>query len=146
MNEAEILRAETEQRRYETIVREHLDQVLNPRGFRLSSQQGFGVDLEGRVAHAAVYEADPDDYAIRYPALRAKFDGDVPCVDLWVKRDPVSGRLGASLEGDDLLELLAEVGPTSEESSPSESPANDLERQLNTLGEYIARVLDHFAV
>src|ERR1700736_5104408 len=69
---------------FEDLVRTFLDEELEGRGFRLTPQRPADAEDE---KPAAVYEADPDYFAERYPALDGRAGGNVPCVDLWVHLD-----------------------------------------------------------
>lgn len=59
-----------------------------------------------------MYEADPADYARRYPQLRERFIGNALCIDLWEYVDDITRRLLCDLEGEHLADLLAEIDAT----------------------------------
>ena len=82
---------------FEELVREHLDGVLVSRGFVSVPQPPADVE---DAEPAAVYEAEPADFARRYPGLARDMDlENVSCVDLWVKLNPHAQRLTCELEG-----------------------------------------------
>jgi hypothetical protein len=89
---------------FEQLVRDHLDDVLRPRGFALTPQPPADVEDE---EPAAIYEAVPQDFVRRYPTLGEGML-DQPCVDLWIKQDRKTGRLICELEGIALVRLLEE--------------------------------------
>lgn len=130
--------ARAEQGRFETEVRLRLDGVLNDRGFRAGPQAEIVVGRDGRPLQAIVYESDPESYANRYPRLRARFDGDVPCIDLWIERSP-GGEIRARLEFEDVHQLLLEVG------IESHSLAGDVSKQLAGLARAIATLFDAYS-
>lgn len=125
---------------FEALVRDQLDSVLEPRGFTLSCQ---GAPEWEEAAPSVVYEADPADYARRYPSLRARFDGDVSCIDLWITTDVATGRLCCDLEGDSLVDLLREAGANRlADQLSKEEPRRTAEQQLDAIRDAVALVLD----
>jgi len=96
---------------FEDLVRRHLDSVLVPRGFTLTPQPPADWDDE---QPRAVYEAYPEDFNRRYPAIAV--GGDVPCIDVWIELDPSTGKISGTLEGPSVEELSRRLGlrpPTS---------------------------------
>ena len=79
---------------FEDLVRRHLDGELVPRGFTLTPQPPADWDDDQRHA---VYEARPDEFDRRYPALAV--GGDPPCIDLWIQLDPRTGKVNSTLNG-----------------------------------------------
>ena len=84
---------------FEAQARRGLEDVLTPRGFILAAQG----DIE-EAEPSAVFEADPEDFARRYPGLW-HFYADLAesCIDLWVHFNAMNGRIRCELEGDDLV-------------------------------------------
>ena len=57
------------------------------------------------------YEADPEDFNRRYPAIAV--GDDRPCIDVWIELDPGTGRISGTLEGpsvEELCEILDAAG------------------------------------
>ena len=122
---------------FEDLIRQCLDIELESRGFRLTPQPPADCNDE---KPAAVYEADPDDFGERYPALDARAGGNVRCVDLWVHLDPLTGTITSELEGPSIETLMERLG-VMEPAGPSQAPM-DTESQLKRLARRIAAVLD----
>jgi len=122
---------------FEDLVRTFLDEELEGRGFRLTPQPPADAEDE---KPAAVYEADPDDFAQRYPALDGRAGGNVPCVDLWVHLDPLTGTISGELEGPSIETLMERFG-IADQLAPT-SARMDTETQLKRLAWRIAAVLD----
>ncbi len=122
---------------FENLVRRYLDSELLPRGFRLTPQTPADWNDE---KPAAVYEADPHDFAERYPALRRHPGSDVRCIDFWVHLDPSTGKITSELEGPSLETLMVRLGvmdPAETEPAPS-----DTDSQLRMLTRRIDAILD----
>jgi hypothetical protein len=127
---------------FEAQVRRHLDATLGPRGFTLTPQPP--ADWEDTMP-AAIYEADPKDYELHYPSLRARFNGEVSCIDIWIKSEAVTGRLLCELEGDDLPELLTELGAPAQAERLREVPfGTDVGEQLEEIAKALEYILDSF--
>ncbi len=139
MDDIDKERAIKAQLAFEARVRRHLDSTLGPRGFSLTSQRGFMLGPEGRAHHQVIYEANPDFYARRYPALRRRFDGDVPCIDLCIDIGEGDAIRSVRLEVDDIWDLLMELG------EPLPLVAEEgLDAQLSALANTLRFVLDTF--
>jgi hypothetical protein len=122
---------------FENLVRRYLDNELMPRGFRLTPQAPTDWNDE---KPAAVYEADPDDFAKRYPALRPHPGSEVRCIDFWVHLDPSTGKITSELEGPSVETLMARLGVRDPaETGPAPS---DTDSQLRMLTRRIAAILD----
>jgi len=119
---------------FERLVQRHLDHVLLPRGFRLTPQPPADVMDE---QPSAVYEADPGDFARRFPRLAGGLS-DAPCVDFWVHLNPNSGRISSELEGPSLEVVMGRLGM----SDWGNMENADLDAQLDQLAKSIAAVLD----
>ena len=140
MEESDVQRAIAAQLAAERRVARYLDDILQPRGFGLAAQQGFGLLPDGSVAHEVIYEADPEDYARRYPALRRRFEGDVPCIDLRINLGDGNQVVSASLEVDDIWDLLLEI-----DAPLPRFGQGRLDAQLTDLADSLRRILDDFA-
>jgi hypothetical protein len=120
---------------FEDLVRRHLDGDLVPRGFTLTPQPP--ADWDDDQPHA-VYEARPDEYDRRYPALAV--GGDQPCIDLWIQLDPSTGRIRSTLNGpsvEEVSERLGLAGP------PTPGPqGTDVGLQLTDLAARLGDLLD----
>jgi len=122
---------------FENLTSLALDEQLNARGFHLVPQPP-GDFVDDRPA--VLYEADPDDFGVRYPALDRRVGAITPCVDLWFHLDKATGKITSELDGsplDDLagrLGLPAQVGPA--------DVSHDIEHQLSRLASRIVAVLD----
>ena len=90
---------------FEDLVRRHLDGELVPRGFTLIPQPP--ADWEDDQPRA-VYEARPDEFDRRYPALAV--GADPPCIDLWIQLDPSTGRVSSTLNGPLVEEVSKRLG------------------------------------
>jgi hypothetical protein len=86
---------------------------------------------------SAVYEADPGDFARRFPRLAGDLS-DAPCVDFWVHLNPNSGKISSELEGPSLEVVMGRLGM----SDWGNIENADLEAQLDRLAKSIAAVLD----
>jgi hypothetical protein len=122
---------------FEHLVRRYLDMDLESRGFRLTPQPP--ADWEDEKP-SAVYEADPDDFGERYPALDARAGGNVPCIDLWVHLDPVTGQISSELDGPSIETVMERFG-VADLAQPI-SARMDTGTQLKRLAWRIAAVLD----
>jgi hypothetical protein len=119
---------------FEDLVRRHLDSVLVPRGFTLTPQPPSDWDDE---QPRAVYEADPEEFNRRYPAIAV--GDDVPCIDVWIELDPGTGRISGSLEGPTVDELSRRLGL----GPPASGPAGmEVGLQLTDLGTRLSEILD----
>lgn len=129
--------------RFEEFACRHLDPVLNPRGFRLTAQSGFGVGRNGIPYSSAVYEAEPKDFARRYPRLGEPMSHDphYPCIDFWVKQDEETHEIFAELEGYTLIERLTRAGKINEAKQLAESPKDDASR-LRAIADAVTVILD----
>ena len=122
---------------FENLARLVLDEQLNARGFHLVPQPP-GDFLDDRPA--ALYEADPDDFGVRYPALDRRTGGTTPCVDLWFHLDKTTGNVTSDLDGSPLDNLADQLGlPTP--IRPTDV-SQDIEHQLARLASRIVAVLD----
>lgn len=121
---------------FEDLVRRHLDGVLEPRGFRLTPQAPADVEVS---EPAAVYEAAPTDFARRYPRL-ASVPNEVPCIDLWVRLDIPSQRIGCELEGASIEERMASLKV--HDPVKSQAHGSNVIGQLTLLAARIAAMLD----
>src|SRR5713101_7259153 len=92
---------------FEDLVRRHLDGELVPRGFTLTPQPP--ADWDDDQPHA-VYEARPDEFDRRYPALAV--GGDPPCIDLRIQLDPRTGKVSSTLNGFLVEEVSKRLGLT----------------------------------
>ena len=119
---------------FEDLVRRHLDSVLVPRGFTLTPQPPPDWDDE---QPRAVYEADPEDFDRRYPALAA--GDDRPCIDVWIELDPGTGRISGTLEGPSVEELSRRLGLARRTSGPE---ATEVGLQLTDLAARLGEILD----
>jgi len=120
---------------FEDLVRRHLDSELVPRGFTLTPQPPS--NWEDDQPHA-VYEADPDDFNRRYPALAV--GGDPRCIDLWIQLDLGTGRIRATLDGPSVDEVSKRLGLT---RPPTSGPqGTDVGLQLADLGARLRDLLD----
>jgi hypothetical protein len=122
---------------FENRLREALDKELTPRGFRLVPQPPADF-LDDKPA--AVYEADPDEFGPRYPALDSRLTGNTRCVDLWFYLDTPTGRITSDLDGASVESLIEQFGVPALTESP-ESP-EDLDLQLSRLLSQIVAILD----
>jgi len=122
---------------FEDLVRRFLDAELEVRGFRLTPQPPAECDDE---RPAAVYEADPDDFGERYPALDARAGGNAICVDLWVHLDAPTGAISSELDGPSIEALMERFGVA--DDTQLISARIDTETQLKRLAWRIAAVLD----
>src|SRR2546425_4387998 len=120
---------------FEDLVRRHLDGELVPRGFALTPQPPANWDDD--QPHA-VYEADPEDFNRRYPALAV--GGDPRCIDLWIQLDPSSGRISGTLDGPSVDEVSERLGLTRPATSGPQG--TDVGLQLADLGARLSDVLD----
>src|SRR2546427_7125716 len=120
---------------FEDLVRRHLDGELVPRGFALTPQPPANWDDD--QPHA-VYEADPEDFNRRYPALAV--GGDPRCIDLWIQLDPSSGRISGTLDGPSVDEVSERLGLTRPATSGPQG--TDVGLQLADLGARFSDVLD----
>jgi hypothetical protein len=120
---------------FEDLVRRHLDGELVPRGFTLIPQPP--ADWDDDQPHA-VYEARPDEFDRRYPAL-AVGDGQ-PCIDLWVQLDPDTGRIGSTLNGPSVEEVSERLGLTRPPTPGPQGP--DVGLQLTDLAARLGDLLD----
>jgi hypothetical protein len=122
---------------FENLLRRLLDKELNPRGFALTPQAP--ADFIGEK-QAAVYEANPDQFGERYPALDQRATGNTICVDLWFHFDESTGSVTSDLDGTSLDALLNRFhlrrpGEVAESSS-------DLETQVSALLSQVVAILD----
>lgn len=115
-------------------MRGHLDGVLVHRGFALTPQPPSNCDDE---SPRAVYEANPDDFNRRYPAIA--LGGGAPCIDLWIELDSNSGTLRGTLEGTPVGELSRMLGVTAPTSGPA---GTEVSLQLTGLGARLGEILD----
>ncbi|MGH2748608.1 MAG: hypothetical protein ACRDKB_11885 [Actinomycetota bacterium] len=125
---------------FERLIQHHMDEVLRPRGFALTPQPPADVhDPEP----FAVYEADPEEFARRYPKLGESLLDDDPCVDIWIKHDRETERLLCELEGHPLGDLL-EDADLSEVAAMIEriSGSGSLVEQLDAMAVGFAAALD----
>jgi hypothetical protein len=122
---------------FEHLVRRYLDIDLESRGFRLTPQPP--ADWEDEKPWV-VYEAHPDDFGERYPALDARAGGNVPCIDLWVHLDPVTGQISSELDGSSIEAVMERFG-VADLAQPI-SARRDTGTQLKRLAWRIAAVLD----
>jgi hypothetical protein len=120
---------------FENLVRRHLDGELGPRGFHLTPQPP--ADWEDEQPHA-VYEADPEDFNRRYPALAV--GGDPRCIDLWVRLDPGTERISSTLNGPSVEVVTQRLGLTRPPTSGP--PATDIALQLTDLSARLSNALD----
>ena len=119
---------------FEDMVRRHLDRVLVPRGFTLTPQPPSNCDDE---QPRAVYEADPDDFNRRYPAIAV--GGDARCIDVWIELEPNTGRISGTLEGPSVEELSRRLGLRPPTSGPA---GTEVGLQLTDLAARLGDVLD----
>ncbi len=120
---------------FEDLVRRHLDAALVPRGFALIPQPP--ADWDDDQPHA-VYEARPDEFDRRYPALAV--GDDSPCIDLWVELDPSNGRISSTLNGPSVEEVSKRLGLT---IPPTSGPhGTDVGLQLTDLSAHLRDLLD----
>lgn len=119
---------------FEDLVRRHLDSVLVPRGFTLTPQPPSDCDDE---QPRAVYEADPEDFNRRYPAIAV--GSDLPCIDVWIELDPGTGRISGTLEGPSVEELSRRLGLR---PSPYGPEGTEVGLQLTDLGIRLGEILD----
>jgi hypothetical protein len=122
---------------FESLARLALDEQLNACGFHLVPQPP-GDFFDDRPA--ALYEADPDDFGLRYPALDPRIRGITPCVDLWFHLDKATGKVTADLDGTPLANLAEELG-LSAPVRPTDV-SRDIEHQLSRLASRIVAALD----
>jgi len=120
---------------FEALVRHHLDGALTTRGFNLTPQPP--ADWEDAQPDA-VYEADPEDFNRRYPALAV--DGDPRCIDLWIQLDPSTGRISSTLNGPPLEVVTERLGLT-RPPAPG-PPGTDPGLQLTDLRARLSDLLD----
>lgn len=122
---------------FENLLRRLLDKELNPRGFTLTPQapSDFVNQLQ-----AAAYEANPEQFGQRYPALDQRATGNTRCVDLWFHLDESTGKVTSDLDGTPLDALLTRFHLTSG-SALAESPET-IDAQVSTLGSHILAILD----
>jgi hypothetical protein len=120
---------------FEDLVRRHLDGELVPRGFTLIPQPP--ADWDDDQPHA-VYEARPDEFDRRYPALAG--GGDSRCIDLWIQLDPRTGRISSTLNGPSVGEVSKRLGLTRPPTSGSRG--TDVGLQLTDLGARLRDLLD----
>jgi hypothetical protein len=120
---------------FEYLVRRHLDDELVPRGFTLIPQPPADWDDDQPTA---VYEARPDEFDRRYPALAV--GGDPPCIDLWIQLDPSIGRINSTLNGPLVEEVSKGLGLTRPPTSGP--PGTDVSLQLADLGARLRDLLD----
>jgi hypothetical protein len=124
---------------FEQVTRDHLDNVLNPRGFTLTAQPPEDVE---DAQPAAVYEARPQDFVRRYPTLGEGML-DQPCIDLWIKQDRMTGSLTCELEGVALVALLEGADLLDIAATIRRTHANaSLAEQLDALALGLAAMLD----
>ena len=120
---------------FEDLVRRHLDGELVPRGFTLIPQPPADWDDD---QPRAVYEARPDEFDRRYPALAV--GGDPPCIDLWIQLDPSTGRVSSTLSGPLVEEVSKRLGLTRPPTSGHHG--TDVGLQLTDLGARLRDLLD----
>jgi hypothetical protein len=125
---------------FEHLVRRYLDTELLPRGFRLVPQPPADADDE---KPQALYEADPNEFGQRYPALDGRAGGNVQCVDIWVRLDLATGGVSGDLDGapiDTIADTIAVMAAA--DSTPKQV---NTEGQLQQLARRIAMALDRAA-
>ncbi len=122
---------------FEYLVRQYLDGELLPRGFRLTPQPPADwIDDKPAV----VYEANPDEFGERYPALDGRASGNIRCVDLWVHLEPSTGEITSELDGTSIETLTVRFGLT--DPAESKPMLRDTASQLTRLAWRIAAILD----
>jgi hypothetical protein len=85
-----------------------------------------------------VYEARPDEYDRRYPALAV--GDDQPRIDLWIRLDPGTGRIGSTLNGPSVEEVSKTLGLA---RPPTSGPqGTDVGLQLTDLAARLGDLLD----
>jgi hypothetical protein len=122
---------------FQDLVQRYLDIELHPRGFRLAPQPPADWDDE---KPQVVYEANPDEFGERYPALDIRARGNVPCVDLWVHLDPTTRRIWSELEGTSIESLVERFG-VADHAEPAPK-STDTEAQLKSLARNIRNLFD----
>ena len=122
---------------FENLLRRLLDTELNPRGFALTPQAPADF-VDERLS--AVFEADPDEFGERYPALDGRASGNTMCVDLWFHVDGSTGKLTSDLDGTSLDALLNRFHLPPRAQSP-QSPES-LESQVTALLAQILAILE----
>jgi hypothetical protein len=122
---------------FENLVGRYLDVELEARGFQLIPQPPADFDDE---RPAALYEANPDDFGERYPALDGRPGGNDRCVDLWVHLDPTTGSISGDLDGTP-IESVAETLGVVDHAGPASDPT-DIDVQLQRLAKRVAMALD----
>jgi hypothetical protein len=120
---------------FEDLVRRHLDGELVPRGFTLIPQPP--ADWDDDQPHA-VYEARPDEFDRRYPALAG--GSDSPCIDLWIELDPSTGSISSTLNGPSVGEVSKRLGLPRPPTSGFRG--TDVGLQLSDLGGRLRDLLD----
>jgi hypothetical protein len=120
---------------FEDLIRRHLDGELVPRGFTLKPQPPANWDDD---QPRAVYEANPEDFNRRYPALAV--GGDPPCIDLWIQFDPRTGSVIGTLDGPTVEQVSERLGLT---RAPTSGPhGTDLGMKLADLAARLGDLLD----
>lgn len=121
-------------------VRVHFDPVVLPAGFVFNSA-GVGVAIGGGpldkvgtrrpaaniVGETTVlYEAEPGEFAARFPALRTVMADAGPCLDLWVALEVDRGTVRVEFEGRSPGRLINEITRegTADEVPPDAVPAD----------------------
>lgn len=122
---------------FEDLVRRYLDSEVGSRGFRLIPQPPAEWEDE---KPQAVYEADPNDFGERYPALDERVGGNVMCVDLWIHLDPGIPSISGDLDGTSIEQLEERFGLRSPKGLGSDPTG--VETQLKELARRIAMALD----
>ena len=121
---------------FENLLRRLLDKELNPRGFTLTPQARADVVS---TTLAAVFEANPDQYGERYPALDQRATGNTPCIDLWFHFDQSTGKIRSDIDGtsiDDLMNRFNLRAPALTRDTDA------IEAQVSVLGAQIVAILD----
>ena len=139
----ELEAAQARTRAFEALVGQHLNAILEPRGFAQSLQGGAALDpVEGHfLPPYALYEARPAEYVRRYPALAEDIEVEhVPCIDLWLHLQP-DGRIRCELEGRPLEWLLGEGGHAQELDAYTRAPIGEIP-QLEAIAQGLRVVLD----
>lgn len=133
-------------------VRFRFDPVVVPAGFvfkAASSGVSYGpVKLASARADrkgaswaretTVLYEADPEGFFTRFPALRDAFSpADDLCLDLWVAVDVDRGTVRADLEGRDVSTLAEKVARA---TASMEDPETSREAQLDAYVSALTKV------
>ncbi|MEO7980931.1 MAG: hypothetical protein ABI807_08585 [Sporichthyaceae bacterium] len=93
----------------------------------------------GRNVDAVLYEAGPEPFTSSFPELASDYgDQRVPCIDLWVHHDLVTGTRRADLEGTDVARWAREHA---EPDLAGAITGPDLADAVRALAEALARML-----